>query len=324
MAGITTGMIMTTETRQVISAAITLILMATILPEMLSGNTPAHVLFTPAPFLFFFVAYGLTVLLIREFAVRHGIGLAGLFLIGLGYGLINEGLLAKTVFRDTGVPVDVFDGYGFAAGVHWAWSAFILPWHAVASVMLPISFAYMVRPEVAGRPWLGVKAALGLATLVGVLITFFHIAEDTSGISGTALSAAALWGLIAVLVILARMVPVGDAITSTALSNWKLWLLGISGVVPFLLLLVIAGVRLPLAIYFTMGLVWIVLYGWLIRGFADPAKPAFGWFGLGWYMQIGMLSWVAIASRLPYMVAADIAAFAVLFGILYRRKGFTP
>jgi hypothetical protein len=300
--------------------ALVLILLATILPEMLSGNTPARELFSPGPFLFLIAAYGLPVLLIREFSVRHSIGLAGVFLAGLGYGLINEALLAKTVFRDTGVPVDVYDGYGFAFGIQWAWTAFILPWHAVASVLLPICFANMVTPAAAARPWLGIGTALGLAVVIFALITFFHIAEDRSGIPGTMLSAAVLWGAIAALVILARMFPIHDVRASAGLAAWKLWLLGFSGIIPTLALLAIAGVRLPLFLYFAATFAWVGLYGWMTRDFADPGHPAFGWFGLGWYMQIGIFSWLAIAARLPYMVAADAAAFALLFAIVRRRK----
>lgn len=323
MAGIITGMIMTTVTRQVVLAAISLILLATILPELVSGNTPAHMLFTPGPFLFFIVAYGLPVLVIRELAIRHGIGLTGLFLIGLGYGLINEALLAKTIFLETGVPIDVYDGYGFVSGVQWAWIAFILPWHAVTSVILPISFAHLVQPAVSGRPWLGVRTAAGIAVLLFTLITVFHIAEDTSGIPGTFVSAAVLWGVIAAMAFLANKLRDSLISLSASLSRWKLWLLGLSGIVPFLSLLVIASIRPPLVFTFAAAFVWIAFYRWLIRGFAELDNPAFGWFGLGWYMSMGIFSWIEIAPRLPYMVVADIAAFAALFVILHRRKGMT-
>jgi hypothetical protein len=324
MAGTITGTIMTTSTRQVVSAAVSLILLATILPELLSGNTPAHVLFTPGPFLFLIVAYGLPVLVIREFAVRHGLGLAGLFMIGLGYGLINEALLAKTVFREVGGPVEVYAGYGFASGVHWAWSAFILPWHAMDSVILPILFAHLVQPAVSARPWLGVKFAVVIAVLLFALITLFHIAEDTSGIPGTFLSAAVLWCVIAALAFLGRRLP-GDFVQSPARhSKWKLWLLGFSGIIPFLSLLAIANMQPPRFLYFATAFVWIIFYRWLMQRFATLDHPAFGWFGLGWYMSMGIFSWIEIAPRLPYMVAADIAAFAAIFAILHRRKGMTP
>jgi hypothetical protein len=102
-----------------------LVLLASTLPETLSGNTPALELFKPGAFLFFIIAYGLPVLIIREYAVRQRIGFAGLFLIGLGYGIINEALLAKTVFRNAGVPVDVYtasNGHGQLSsclGMRW-------------------------------------------------------------------------------------------------------------------------------------------------------------------------------------------------------------
>ena len=297
-----------------------LVLLASILPEMLSGNTHASMLFQPGPFLFFITAYGLPVLIIREFAVRRHIGFAGLFLIGLGYGIINEALLAKTVFRNTGVPVDVYDGYGFAAGIQWAWTVFILPWHAMASVLLPIAFAHSAAPEAAQRPWLGVKTALALALVLFVLISLFFLFEDTSGISGSLPMLALLWGVIGALALSAGMLWQPSAAHGEH-SKWRLAALGYSGILPFLMLLAVAHWRWPLAAYFVTTAVFIALYRFLTRSFADVSNPAFGWFGLGWYAQIGMFSWLGAAAQHPLMIAADISALAILGWILYSRKG---
>jgi hypothetical protein len=300
-----------------------LMLLAAILPETLSGNTPAHELFKPGPFVFFMIAYGLPALLIREFSVRHAIGFSGLFLIGMGYGIINEALLAKTVFRNAGVPVDVYDGYGFANGIQWAWTAFILPWHAMASTILPIAFAHRAVPAAASQPWLGVKSRWALALVLFALITLFYIYEDTSGVPGTWPMLAVLWGAVAALVLAARRLPAGPPPAPGSTARWKRFLIGYSGIIPFLSLIVIAHSRWPLGVYFAAVIFWMALYRFLTRRFAHVNHKSSGWFGLGWYLQIGTFSWIGVAPNFPYMVAVDLAVFAVLIYVVKRSEG-TP
>jgi hypothetical protein len=298
-----------------------LILLAAILPETLSGNTSAHELFKPGPFLFFIIAYGLPALVIREFAVRHASGFSGLFLIGMGYGIINEALLARTVFRNAGVPVDVYDGYGFANGIQWAWTAFILPWHAMASTILPVAFAHQAVPATAVQPWLGVKSTWALALVLFALISLFYLYEDTSGIPGTWPMLALLWGAVAGLVLAARRLTAGPPPAPGATAKWKLFLIGCGGIIPFLSLIVIAHSRWPLWVYFAAVIFWIALYRFLISRVAHVNHKSFGWFGLGWYLQIGIFSWIGVAPNFPYMVAVDLVVFAVLIFILKRSEG---
>ncbi len=310
--------------RKNLAPMILLILLAGILPELLSGNTPAFELFQPGPFLFLIVIYGLPALLIREFAQRYAIGLGGLFLLGLGYGIINEALLAKTVFRNTGVPVDVYDGYGFHFGVQLAWTAFILPWHAMASTILPISFVHIHAPDSAHEPWLGTKTGIVLAAILFVLISLFFLFEDTSGVPGTVPALISCWVVIFVLAFAARKMTVGPTTSfvtnPAARPKWKLVALGYSGVIVILSTLVVAHLRWPLSIYFAIIPGWISVYRYLIRNFADFSQPAFGWFGLGLYLHIGTFSWLGIASTYPYMIIVDLITFGVLWWLLQHAK----
>ncbi len=314
------GTIMATvmTTRQSISAAITLMLFATILPEMLSGNTPVDMMVKPATFLFFLAAYGLPVLCIREFAVRRNLGFIGLFLLGLSYGIVNEALLAKSLFRDTGVPVDVYESYGFSFGIQWAWAAFILPWHAVASTMLPIAFAHQALPQVANAPWLGKRLTQALAFLLFILISVFYLYEDTSALPRSPLMLGQLWAAIAALAFLSTVFPAKRIQVPPVFSRWRQAALGFSGIVPFLSFLAVAHFRWPLTGYFAVMAGWLALYRLATRWFADVDVAAFGWFGLGWYMQIGVFSWLGIAAQYPMVVVADCVAFAILWSILQR------
>ena len=301
-----------------------LVLIASILPELLSGSTPPQAFLDPAVFSFCIFAYGIPVLLIRDFAHRHSLGLTGLFLLGLGYGIINEALLAKTVFRSVDVPVDIFDGYGFVAGLQWAWAGFILPWHAMASVILPIVLTHRSFPETATQTWLGRKTAVIIALVMVGLISVFFLLEDTTGLPGPAPMLAILWTVIFALAAVALRLPRKPLTSAASPRPWQLVLLGMSGLLAVLSLVLIVVLKWPLAVYFAAALLWIAAYGLIIRHYANVDHDAMGWFGLGWYVQIGVLSWLGIAFQNPLIVPVHLAVFLLLFLLLRRKPGQRP
>lgn len=145
------------------------------LAEVLSGNLPLPIFVPLLPLML--VAYGIPVLLIRDAWVRFGLGVPGLFVLGLAYGFVNEALFAKTVFLDSQVPVDTFDGFG-GSGVNWAWSAFIVPWHALHSVLYPIAFAWWLFPQRRAEPWLSRRASCILFAVMMAVGAAIHTASD--------------------------------------------------------------------------------------------------------------------------------------------------
>jgi hypothetical protein len=90
-------------------ALLTLILTAPVLTEIVSGNTPVHRFLDPRVPIFFVVAYSLPLVVIREAAFRKQISMAGVFVLGLAYGIWNEGLLAQTLIRFDHIPINKFD-----------------------------------------------------------------------------------------------------------------------------------------------------------------------------------------------------------------------
>ena len=118
---------------------LSLLLLAPFLTELLSGNLPASQFFQPQVYVFLAtVGYGFPILLLREFAVRRRLGLAGLFMLGLVYGIFNEGILARTFYLASNVPIKTFDGYGYVFGVAIPWAITISIWHALHSFVYPI------------------------------------------------------------------------------------------------------------------------------------------------------------------------------------------
>ena len=146
-------------------ALLALVLSAPVLTEIVSGNTPAHALLDPRVLLFLLVAYSLPLLVIRELAVRQRLSTAGVFLLGLAYGIWNEGLLAQTLLH-LQVPMPQFDRYLYAAGFNFSWSAVILPWHAFLAILFPLALVPALFPDAARQRWLGKQAFVSLASVL--------------------------------------------------------------------------------------------------------------------------------------------------------------
>ncbi len=160
-----------------------LLLATPFLTELLSGSLPASTFFQPQVYLFLVtVGYGFPVLVLREFAVRRQLSLAGLFILGMVYGIYNEGILAKTFYLAANVPVRTFDGYGYLCGMAIPWAITISIWHALHSFVYPLIAVNYFFPEHRQSHWLNNTAVVLLAIPVLVVgtLTFFQQSNDRS------------------------------------------------------------------------------------------------------------------------------------------------
>jgi len=134
-------------------AAFFLLLATGPLAEVLSENVQLLTLLQPLAFVLLTITYGVPVLLIRELAVAHRLDTFGLALLGLAYGILNEGVLAKTLTQRVGAPLDGFAGYGQVGMLQGGWTVFMVVWHAPHSVLYPILMCHWLFPAAAGRRW---------------------------------------------------------------------------------------------------------------------------------------------------------------------------
>jgi hypothetical protein len=79
---------------------------------VLSQNVQLFTFLQPVPFLLVTLTYGVPVLVIRELSVARELDEVGLVVLGLAYGILNEGVLAKTLTLPDGAPLHDFAGYG--------------------------------------------------------------------------------------------------------------------------------------------------------------------------------------------------------------------
>lgn len=158
-----------------------LAILAPLVAEVLSGATPVTQFFLPGVFFPYVIfLYGLQVLTVRELAVRYGLGLTGLWCLGMVYGLYNEGLLTESLYHPLPVSIDAFADYGVVQGLRIPWMLFILPWHGFFSVVLPVLLVERAFPAQAGRPWLPRWAAWTLGVLCAGfgIVRFAFFGED--------------------------------------------------------------------------------------------------------------------------------------------------
>src|SRR6266498_5423868 len=133
-----------------------LILLTPGIPEYLSASSQLTALvINPFGFLFQLGAniglYGSGVILIREAMIRWKKGWASVFLLGVAYGIVEEGLALWTLFNPLAQPVGVLGFYGHWLGVNWVWTVGLLIFHSVYSIGLPIFLFGLVFPEMKSK-----------------------------------------------------------------------------------------------------------------------------------------------------------------------------
>jgi len=142
--------------------------------ELLTGNLSIASFFSPVVLLILFIGYSIPVLLLRELSVKWKLGTEGVFILGIIYGIINEGLGAKTLLSSTGLPTPSFNDYGYF-GINLSFSAYVLVIQSLVSVVIPIRIVHHFFPEIKGQYWLGNITRLIFAALsiLGICLIFF-------------------------------------------------------------------------------------------------------------------------------------------------------
>lgn len=139
-----------------------------------SHNNPVINLLQPATWFWMILTYGVPVVLIREIWKRMNLNILSVLILGVAYGILNEGIIAQSFTQISGEPAGPFIGYGTLYGIHLTWATFILTWHAINSVLMPILLTHFLFPSQAEELWLGKKGfvAAGIITALQYLFYF--------------------------------------------------------------------------------------------------------------------------------------------------------
>ena len=197
------------DMRRHLAATFTLAVLSPFLAEFLLGDqylsADRGVGAQVGMFLVLGLWYGTGAVLIREVARRTGRGWPTILLLGLAFGLIEEGLLTQTLFNPHYLGLDLLSyGHLGPLGIGLPWTIFVLTLHVVWSIATPIALVEGIWP---GRdPWfgrIGLGVVIGLAVLGALAI--LGVSWSTSGgflATPTQLGASALLAVVAVVVAL--------------------------------------------------------------------------------------------------------------------------
>jgi len=119
--------------------------------EFLTGSTSLGAALTvpSAAFTFFLLtwpSYAFPVLLVREAVVAWNKWIASLLALGISYGALNEGLLAKTYFAVTPTSPVLGGGVGVWLGINWPWVTEITLFHMIVSISVPVVLSFLIFP----------------------------------------------------------------------------------------------------------------------------------------------------------------------------------
>jgi len=300
------------------------------LTELLSNNVPPSAFFNPLIFLFLAtIGYGFPVLLLREFACSRGIGIAGMLCLGLVYGIVNEGILAKTFFLATNVPIGTFDGYGRSWGIGIPWAITISVWHAFHSLLYPILVTYYFFPTYRRERWLtrrGTAWLLAITVILSTAIFFTHSKDHPAGRLSHFIFLASCMGM---LMWISARVATWARIDGGGSPGLKPALCGAGA--PLVLLLVpviLSGAKIPAVLfegYFAVAM--LLIFWWLAKRPTVPITTCL-LFGTGDDIVLGVLSLLgAVHAGSVEKISADVILLLVFAGFLRnlrRQLGTRP
>jgi hypothetical protein len=141
-----------------LSPSLLLFLLAPAIGELLSGSSPPLEFFFPPTLILLALMYGCGALVCREIVVRWGKGWLSLLLLGMAYGIYEEGIVIRSFFNPGWEDLGNLAHYGRWAGVNWVWAEHLTHYHALVSVMASITLVEIVYPARRRDRWLGRRA----------------------------------------------------------------------------------------------------------------------------------------------------------------------
>ncbi len=149
----------------------TLLILAPVIGEVLSGSTRLSVLFVLIPEI---MVWGGGALLCRELVRRWRAGGTSLLLLGLALSIAEEFIIQQTSIAPLPFP-GVNSAYGRYLGVNWIYLLFMLGFESVWVVLIPVQVTELIFPNHREEPWLRKRGVIAtcIAFLIGCRIAWY-------------------------------------------------------------------------------------------------------------------------------------------------------
>lgn len=191
-----------------------LVVMTPGIPEYLTGSSKLGSLILDPPSFFIGLVFNIALysagaLLIREFCIRYGKGWASVLMLGLAYGIMEEGISVHTFFIPSGNPVGLLSIYGRYAGVDWIWALGISVFHAIFSIGLPLLLLSIAYPKYSREPLVGKRGIVMLLAVFSLDVFALNLVVNAAKPGATPTPGDYVFFLLlaAALVIVARLLP---------------------------------------------------------------------------------------------------------------------
>jgi hypothetical protein len=223
------------------------------IPEYLSGSSNMGFLVFNPPLFFLLLAanlalYGPGVILIREAKIRWNKGWASVFLLGIAYGIVEEGLALRTFFNPQSPVVGNLGVYGHWAGVNWVWAVGLAIFHSVFSIGLPIFIFGLAFPDLRSKSLVslrGIRLSLLTLTIDSFLLSLL-VNYWPPEIGGLLILSSII---VALLVIAAKKLPADFLKHVRAEPRWRPRTFFLIGAVFFLIWLIPGGLAASANLY---------------------------------------------------------------------------
>lgn len=149
--------------------------------EFTTGSTAlTNIIAAPAAFFLFNLPanlglYGCGVILIREASIKWARGWPTILMLGIVYGIMEEGISVHTFFSPVTQTVGVFGQYGRFFSLNATWAIMISIFHAVYSIALPILLGNLLWPETKKQRLLTRKSGTAIIALYAMTVIALFI-----------------------------------------------------------------------------------------------------------------------------------------------------
>lgn len=162
---------------------ITLLFLAPIIGEVLSGSSPPLEFFNPVTLITLVLLYGCGALLIREAKARWKLQWS-VILLAIAYGILEEGTIVQSFFNAGWGDLAELSGYGSFLGIQWAWAIMLTVFHATISILIPIMIVSLLWPEYKYKPLLKKKGIiLSFLGIIVITVLWISLIEIGTGVS---------------------------------------------------------------------------------------------------------------------------------------------
>jgi len=318
-----------------IKPALALVLLAPLIAEYLLGSLSFRQL---ALFPIMMLMYGAGALFVREVTRRTGRGWPTIILLGLAYGVVEEGLATQSLFNPRYLGLHLLDyGYISALGMGAPWTVYVVVLHVAWSIAVPIGFVEALFPDRRRTPWLRKTgfASSGVVYLVGVaMVNFGSRQKEEFNASGTQLAMTALAATLLVVAAFVFFHPPAGKPAGAGPVRWRPLALGVLAFVTgsvFHLLTQLGGnslvpwVAVVVALAIPAGVIAVVGPASKSAAWTDAHTDALMLGGLAAYGWLGFFLTVRLhgAESLPGQFF-PFAIVAVLVWRLVRRAKRSP